>query len=128
MNKENEKEVDDLFKKKLEDPVDQASFREEDWGALENMLGKHKRKKGIIYLLPVLSGVAALLLLFLGWWAFRPQVAPDKSKNHLQAANHQKQVNTGTNGGSKQETAKDTQQHTDPAKFAATSSTAKHSA
>ena len=105
MNKGNEKEVDDLFKSKLEDPVDQAAYREEDWVALEKMLGKRQRNKGIIYLLPVLSGVAALLLLFWGWWAFRQQAVPHKSKISLEAANHVKQTNTGTNGGAKRQPA-----------------------
>jgi hypothetical protein len=109
MNKESEKEVDDLFKKKLEEPVHQAAYREEDWGALEKMLGKHQRKKGIIYLLPVLSGVAALLLLFWGWWAFRQQAVPHKNKISLAAVNHIKQTNTGTNGGAKRQPAN---QHT----------------
>jgi hypothetical protein len=99
MNKENDKGLDDLFKKKLEDPVDQTVYKEEDWANLEQMLDKHKKRKGIIYLLPVISSIAALLLLFLGWWNFRPQVVRHNPKNALQAINHQKQTHTGTGDG-----------------------------
>ncbi len=64
MNKEKDKGLDDLFKKKLEDPVDEAgSFREEDWDALEQMLDQHKKPQGIVYWLPVLSSVAALIAI-----------------------------------------------------------------
>jgi len=99
MSKENEKGLDDLFKKKLEDPVDQISYRDADWSTLETMLNKHKKKRGIIYLLPVLSGVAALLLLFLGWWAFRTKdVRPGAPVKPLAVVSHPR-VNTGTNGG-----------------------------
>ena len=105
MNKENDKGLDDLFKKKLEDPVDQISYREEDWGALEKMLNKHKKRKGIVYWLPVISSVAALLLLFLGWWSFHTKDVHHTTPIKPLAAIHQHE-NTGTNGGS-------IRQHTD---------------
>jgi hypothetical protein len=99
--KENDKrsDLDDLFRKKLEDPVDQPGYAENDWNALEQMLDKHKRKKGIVYWLPLLSGVAALFLLFFGWRALRPQVINHNSKNNMQTANHPKQANADKNGG-----------------------------
>jgi hypothetical protein len=68
MKNEQDKKLDDLFKKRLENPDQQSGFREEDWGALEGMLDQHKKRRGIVYLLPILSSVAALILLFLGWW------------------------------------------------------------
>jgi cytoskeletal protein RodZ len=102
MNNEKDKGLDDLFRKKLEDPVDEAGYREGDWDALEQMLDKHKKRSGIVYWLPILSSVAAILLLVLGWWALRQPVTLHHTKNNLQAANH-KQANTGTNGGSKQQ-------------------------
>src|ERR1700744_1274638 len=71
MNTENEKRLDDLFKKKLEDPVDEIRYEEGDWDAMEQMLGKPKRRN-VFYLWPVLSGIAALLLVFFGWWIFKP--------------------------------------------------------
>lgn len=70
MNTENEKRLDDLFKKKLEDPVDEIRYEEGDWDALEGMLDKSRKRKAVVYLWPILSGVAALLLIFLGWWMF----------------------------------------------------------
>jgi hypothetical protein len=99
MNKENDKGLDDLFRKKLEDPVDQPAYKEEDWSNLEQMLDKHQKRRGIIYWLPVISGVAALLLLFLGWWNFRPHVVHQNPKNGLQVVDRHKEAHTGTGGG-----------------------------
>jgi hypothetical protein len=99
MNKKYDKGLDDLFKKKLEDPVDQISYREEDWGALEKMLDKHKKRKGIVYWLPVISSIAALLLLFLGWWSFRAKDVHHTTSIKPLAAIHHQHENTGTHGG-----------------------------
>jgi len=85
MNTENEKRLDDLFKKKLEDPVDEIRYEEGDWDALEQLLDKPKRK-GIIYLWPILSGIAALMLVFLGWWALRPKNGGQQSSNGTEIA------------------------------------------
>jgi len=103
MNEESKNGLDDLFRKKLEDPVDEAGYREDDWANLENMLDRHKKRKGIIYWLPVISSAAALLLLFLGWWYFKPQVIQHNSQNKLQATNKQQAIHTGKNGGSKRQ-------------------------
>ncbi|BAU55108.1 hypothetical protein [Mucilaginibacter gotjawali] len=84
MNKDNE--LDDLFKRKLEDPVEPAAYQEQDWSALEQMLDKPKKKRVIVYWMPVLSGVAALLLLFFGWWMLRQQRTEQKS-NQSSVAN-----------------------------------------
>ncbi|WP_295791233.1 hypothetical protein [Mucilaginibacter sp.] len=89
MNTENEKRLDDLFKKKLEDPVDEIRYEEGDWDALEQLLDKPKRK-GIIYLWPILSGIAALMLVFLGWWALRPKNGGQQSGNPVQMATQPK--------------------------------------
>lgn len=85
MNAENEKRLDDLFKKKLEDPVDEIRYEEGDWDALEQLLDKPKRR-GIIYLWPILSGIAALMLIFLGWWALRPKNGGQQNSNPVQIA------------------------------------------
>ncbi len=103
MNEESKNGLDDLFRKKLEDPVDEAGYREEDWADLENMLDKHKKRKGIIYWLPIISSAAAVLLLILGWLYFRPQVIRHNSQNKLQAVNKQQTLHTGKNGGSKRQ-------------------------
>ena len=96
MNTDNEKRLDDLFKKKLDDPVDEIRYEEGDWDALEEMLGKPKRK-GMIYLWPILSGVAAMLLLFLGWWAFRPKNGDKPTKDQVQMAAQHKTADTTMN-------------------------------
>jgi hypothetical protein len=102
MNKDKDKELDDFLRKGLEDPVDQTHYQEKDWDALEQMLDKDKKRRGIVYWLPVLSAAAALLLLFLGWWAFQSNNIQHSDKRlHYQTlvkngVNH-KESNTGTN-------------------------------
>jgi hypothetical protein len=81
--------IDKIFKHGLEDPVDEAAFREGDWDALEQMLDKDKKRRpGVIFWLPILSS-AAVLLIFLGWWIFRPQVTDHAQKSHQQVAINQ---------------------------------------
>ncbi|WP_259068654.1 hypothetical protein HDF24_07075 [Mucilaginibacter sp. X4EP1] len=99
MNNEKDKNLDDLFSKKLQDPANEAGFREEDWDSLEDMLDGQKKRRGIIFWLPVLGSVAALLLLFLGWWAFRPETNVKNSQNNMQAVSKHPNANTGINGG-----------------------------
>ncbi len=97
MNQENE--LDDLFKKRLEDPVDNESYNEADWDALEQMLDKRKKRKGAVYWLPLFGSVAALLLLFLGYMAFRPKTTVPKPPVDKQAVvPHSAQ--SGNSGGS----------------------------
>ena len=96
MNEENE--LDDLFKKKLHDPVDNVSYNEADWGAMEQMLDEPKKRKGVVYWLPIYGSVAALLLLFLGYMAFRPKTATTKPGNNPQAVAI-KNAHSGTRGG-----------------------------
>lgn len=119
MNEENKNGLDDLFRKKLEDPVDETGYREDDWANVENMLDRHKKRRGIIYWLPIVSSAAALLLLFLGWWYFRPQVIQHNSQNKLQATNKQHQLlNTGKNGGSNRQLTKPKQTQSSAANYA----------
>jgi hypothetical protein len=102
MSNEKDKNLDDLFRKKLQDPADEAGFREEDWNELEAMLDEKKKRRGIIFWLPVLGSVAALLLLFLGWWAFRPQINgsnTNTSNNNMAITKSHTKTNTGTNDG-----------------------------
>jgi hypothetical protein len=93
MSKEQDKELDDLFKKKLEDPADETGFREEDWNDLENLLEKRKTRRPIVYLLPIISSIAALFLLFFGLPLFQPKVSHNSSQNKFQAANIHRKTN-----------------------------------
>lgn len=73
-------DIDNFFKQKLAEPVDETRYREEDWDALEKMMDKSKKRRGIVYWLPVLSGIAALVLLMLGWWLFNPKANNEQNK------------------------------------------------
>ncbi|MDB5132647.1 MAG: hypothetical protein JWR02_2396 [Mucilaginibacter sp.] len=93
MNNEKDKKLDDFFRTGLEDPVHHPVYNENDWSALEDLLDKHTKRRGLIYWLPVLGSAAALLLLFLGWWMFRAN--PVQTSSKLQAINHYPQGNSG---------------------------------
>jgi hypothetical protein len=97
MNEENE--LDDLFKKRLTDPADNESYNEANWDAMEQMLDKRKKRRGMIYWLPVYSSVAALLLLFFGYLALRQKTVHPQGPVNPQAAVHQSE-HSGKNGGS----------------------------
>lgn len=79
-----EEDLDNIFKKGLEDPANHRAFNEDDWDALEQMLDKGKKRRGIVYWLPIASGIAAMLLLFLGWWLFKPNVKDDNATGQQQ--------------------------------------------
>ncbi|WPV02473.1 hypothetical protein SNE26_11860 [Mucilaginibacter sp. cycad4] len=79
-----EEDLDNIFKKGLEDPANHRAFNEDDWDALEQMLDKGKKRRGIVYWLPIASGIAAMLLLFLGWWFFKPNVKDDNTTGQQQ--------------------------------------------
>ncbi|HEY4326882.1 MAG TPA: hypothetical protein VGN20_23045 [Mucilaginibacter sp.] len=106
MNDDKENELDNFFRKGMEDPVDHNGYREQDWNALEKMLDKGKKRKGIVYWLPVLSGVAALLLLFLGWWALQPKNV--KNNQAVKTENDRKQPGNGPVDTPKQPASKGT--------------------
>ncbi|GAB2970786.1 hypothetical protein GCM10027049_00290 [Mucilaginibacter puniceus] len=81
-----EQDIDKIFRQKLGEPVNQPAYREDDWNALEQLLDGGKKRRGVVYWLPVLSSVAALLLLVLGWWLFKPQTTDDTQKPKKQLA------------------------------------------
>jgi hypothetical protein len=94
MSTENDKGLDDLFKNKLEDPVnDAAGYNEGDWDAMEQMLDKHHKPKGVVYWLPLLSAAAALLLLFLGWWFLQPKPGHNEALSHVKTMKKQQPAN-----------------------------------
>jgi hypothetical protein len=75
--KNEQDKIDSIFKKRLEDPARQSSYNDEDWDALEQMLDKDKKPRRIMWL-PIISGIAAMLLLVIGWWFFKPATVIDK--------------------------------------------------
>jgi hypothetical protein len=139
MNKGKDEDLDNLFKKRLEDPVNESTFRDEDWDAMEQMLDKGKKRPAIIYWLPVIGSAAALLLIFLGYLFFKPEVVkptkqgqmtvahrhnPDSSSNNSNsnkervapkdyaATNRPKKDNTGTSGEPARQAADNSKQQT----------------
>lgn len=94
-----EQDIDKIFRQKLGKPADQPAYREDDWNALEELLDKDKKRRGVVYWLPFLSSVAAILLLVLGWWLFKPQTTDEtqKPKNELVNVQPSKKPPTNTN-------------------------------
>lgn len=84
-----EQDIDKIFRQKLGKPADQPAYREDDWNALEELLDKGKKRRGVVYWIPFFSSVAAILLLVLGWWLFKPQVTEETEKPKSQMANVQ---------------------------------------
>jgi len=95
MKKEKDKDLDDLFKNNLADPVYNTGYLEDDWDALEQMLDKPKKRPAIVFWLPILSSAAALLIFF-GWLLFKPQVVKN-DKQKQQATIIHEQANSGLN-------------------------------
>jgi hypothetical protein len=112
-----EEDLDNIFKKGLEDPANHRAFNEDDWDALEQMLDKGKKRRGIIYWLPIASGIAAMLLLFLGWWFFKPNVQDNSTTGQQQAKVKPAapKTNPGTSGGAIEQPQTDSIQTTKPA-------------
>lgn len=109
MKKEKDEELDKLFKNGADDPVNEPVFREADWDAMEQLLDQPKKRGGIIYWLPRLGGVAALLLLFLGWLLFKQPVV--KHSDHQQSAIVHSNPDTGTSGGTNRHETADSSKH-----------------
>ncbi|MBB2144660.1 hypothetical protein GM921_04145 [Pedobacter sp. LMG 31464] len=68
--KEEDKELDHLFKKRLQDAENIFAYNEEDWMALEARLDKKDKNRVVLRWLRIGSGIAAMLLLAFGWWFF----------------------------------------------------------
>jgi len=79
MKKDDDKILDDLFKRKFEDPVYDTDYLEGDWNDLEKIMNKPAKRRAITFWLPILSSAAALLLFF-GWLLFKPEVVPNNIK------------------------------------------------
>jgi hypothetical protein len=75
MQRDRDKELDDLFKNAMQNNDQHIDFREEDWDSMEQLLNR-SRKSRVLWL-RVASGIAALLLLFAGLWFLKPQLVND---------------------------------------------------
>ena len=123
-----ENKLDKLFKNRLEDAVNEAAFREADWDAMEQMLDQgRKRRFGMVYLLPIISGIAAMLLIFLGYFFFKSNETKPEKKNQVATIHPTKaeaidkaKNNTGTNGEPTRQLADSGKQQTKSAEYAAT--------
>jgi hypothetical protein len=70
-----DKDLDNLFRRGFEEaPGHPPDMMEDDWDAMEAMLDKGKKRRGVIYWLPIISSVAALLLIAFGIWLFKPEI------------------------------------------------------
>jgi hypothetical protein len=138
MNNEKDEDLDKLFKKGMEDPVNEAAFRDADWEAMEQMLDKGKKRPAIIYWLPIIGSAAALALIFLGYLFLKPEVvkpskqgqvvarqskpgqqkaaskdyAVSRQPNATGSADNQKKDNTGTRGEPARQVADNSKQQT----------------
>ncbi|MES2274827.1 MAG: hypothetical protein V4592_02315 [Bacteroidota bacterium] len=72
MSAEEKNKLDELFKNGLGTPETHSEFNDQHWNDLEQLMNADGRPRGIVYWLPRLGAVAAILLLFLGWWLFKP--------------------------------------------------------
>jgi hypothetical protein len=145
MNNEKDEDLDKLFRKGVEDPVNEAAFRDADWDAMEQMLDKGKKRPAIIYWLPIIGSAAALALIFLGYLFLKPEIvkpskqgqitarqykvgqpkaaskdyAANRHSNSIDSADEQKKDNTGTRGEPARQVADNSkQQKLTPAKQA----------
>ncbi|OOQ57284.1 porin family protein [Mucilaginibacter pedocola] len=89
-------EVDKLFKKRLEEPGNNLAYNEDDWDALEQMMDAGKKRPLIVYWLPIVSGIAAMLLLVLGWYLFKGQTTEVKPGDTIVKAPTEKKINNDT--------------------------------
>ncbi len=107
---EKDKELDNLFKRGFDDPGHQPDFRDDDWEAMESMLDGNKKRAGIVYWLPILGAVAAMLLIAFGLWMFMHKTPENQQtvKNRISPkdTSNTKQRNPGISDGSIQRNEK----------------------
>ncbi|MBB5397773.1 hypothetical protein [Mucilaginibacter sp. AK015] len=98
MKEEKEDSIDKLFNRGLTGHGEEASYREEDWDAMEAMLDG-KKSRGITRSLVLLaSTIAAMLLLIIGWLYINPTLKPDDAATQLVKTKPQAQQDTGKYG------------------------------
>ncbi|PAW93251.1 hypothetical protein CKK33_06955 [Mucilaginibacter sp. MD40] len=101
MKEEKEDSIDKLFSRGLSDPGDNAQYREDDWDQMEAMLdGKKPRRKigrGVIY---IISAIAAMLLLVIGWLLYNntPETQTNNTTTQVAATKEHPKDNSGNYG------------------------------
>lgn len=87
---EPENEIDQLFKRGLNDP--EIPFNELDWSKMERKLDEKKKRRILPFWLYTATGIAAALLIFLFWFLSGPSVFEKRIKTPLAA----RKVKSGT--------------------------------
>jgi cytoskeletal protein RodZ len=90
MKEEKDDSIDKLFSEGLSDPGSNASYRDEDWDKLEVMLDNKKPAGLVRNFIILMSAVAAMLLLIIGWAYLKPRQANDVTPRMVKAAQHPK--------------------------------------
>lgn len=90
MKDEEDKDLDQLFKNRLQDSENLFAYNEEDWLALEAKLDKKDSRSVAIYWLRVGIGIAAMLVLCFGVWFVNKKTSPEKDT----LANEKPKANT----------------------------------
>lgn len=80
---EPENEIDQLFKRGLNDP--EIPFNELDWSKMQRKLDEKKKRRILPFWLYTASGIAAALLIFLFWFLSGPSVFEKRIKTPLVA-------------------------------------------
>ncbi|HEX3385762.1 MAG TPA: hypothetical protein VHS53_11260, partial [Mucilaginibacter sp.] len=116
--KEKDEELDKFFKKGADEPVNEPVYRETDWDTMEQLLDRDKKRGGVVYWLPRLGSIAAVLVLaLLVWLFFRPQ--PTKTNKVNSIATVHSNRDTGISGGAgRHEMADSSKQKNTPANLA----------
>ncbi|MEO6149963.1 MAG: hypothetical protein ABIN95_13155 [Mucilaginibacter sp.] len=91
MERDRDKELDDLFKNAMQNSDQHTNFREEDWDSMQEMLDS--RGKGRIAWLRVAGGIAAMLLVAIGWWALRSTGTIPTKKHYVVQKSKPRSVN-----------------------------------
>jgi hypothetical protein len=68
--KEEDKRLDQLFKKRLSDTDNSFAYNEEDWDKLELLLNEKEKRQRLIWI-RVITAIAAIALLFTSFWIFK---------------------------------------------------------
>jgi len=95
-----EKDIDNIFKKGFEHPDDNHGHLADDWEAMEKMLDERKKRPFIMYWLPILGGIAALLMLFIGWWLLRPDSTNRHQNSQVAVIKDTGKINNTAKGNS----------------------------